>query len=313
MSTKKETKLEKMQRLSAVANTLYTRFTIPKKSGGKRVIEAPQPELRAAQRDILHDVIYKHAPSKWSHGFRKARDIVTNAVPHVGAGVILNIDLKDFFHQFSRDQCYNWFTKSAKLTDEVAGYYADIVTKDGRLPMGAPTSPALSNLLSTGLDFHITNFLSGRDIVYTRYADDLTFSSKTEVVELPKIIPHIKRICAEHGTPVNDKKVHVMRPGRRMEVTGVVVNEKVNIPRKFYRDTRAGVHNFFCHVSDESGAWFDTTQYNYLKGRVAHIHHLNPTRAEPLWAKLESAKAMVTGDFAQVAALLNDDEGSDEQ
>jgi retron-type reverse transcriptase len=279
-----------MQRLAGTANTLYRRFTIPKKSGGKRIIEAPVNELRDAQREILYDVIYKHAPSKWCHGFRKARDIVTNAVPHVGAEIVLNIDLKDFFHQFDRTSVEKWFIGSAKVQPEIAGYYADIVTKDGLLPMGAPTSPALSNLLSTGLDFHITNFLKGRDIVYTRYADDLTFSSKTEKDTLPKIIPQIKRICKEHGVPVNEKKVHIMRRGRRMEVTGVVVNEKVNIPRTFYRETRAGVHNFAMRVKDEGGAWFDYAKFNNLKGRVAHIHHLNPQKAKALWGKLQTAE-----------------------
>ena len=75
-----------------------------------------------------------------------------------------------------------------------------------------------------------------------------------------------------------------------MEVTGVVVNEKVNIPRTFYRETRAGVHNFAMRVKDEGGAWFDHAKFNNLKGRIAHVHHLNPDKAKALWAKLQDAE-----------------------
>ena len=173
--------------------THYIRFEIPKKTGGTRRISAPMPRLKHAQRWILDNLLDKVALHDAAHGFRKQRSIVSNARPHVGADIVLNLDLKDFFPTLEYKRIRGAFrglgygeaaaTIFALLTSEPE---VDEVELDGqtfyvangarRLPQGAPTSPAITNIVCRRMDARLASAAAKLGFTYTRYADDLTFS-----------------------------------------------------------------------------------------------------------------------------------------
>lgn len=238
----------------------YRRFTIPKKTGGTRLISAPMPRLKRAQYWVL-DALLVHAPlHEAAHGFVPGRSIVTNASRHVGRDVVVNLDLKDFFPTLDYRRVKGKF-RGLGYAEAVATVLAllctepdtDTVEIDGqclhaargprRLPQGAPTSPALTNLICTRLDARLTGLSLSLGFTYTRYADDLTFSASGAAAEkVGPLLKFVGEIVAAEGFTVHPDKTRVMRRGRHQEVTGLTVNERVAVPRESLRRFRALLH-----------------------------------------------------------------------
>lgn len=236
--------------------THYRRFTIPKRSGGERVISAPMQRLKHVQHWILEHVLEPIALAEPAHGFVPGRSTVSNAVPHVGAAVVINVDLKDFFPTVTYRRVKGLFAKLG-YSEQVATVLAlvcsepDIVesTLDGvtyyvargprRLPQGAPTSPAITNVLCRRLDNRIAGYARTRGLTFTRYADDLTLSTKDASIDVGAVLGFIRRTVAAEGFAVHPDKIRVVRRGRRQEVTGIVVNEKPGVVRAALRRFRA--------------------------------------------------------------------------
>ncbi|MEW6211155.1 MAG: reverse transcriptase family protein [Acidobacteriota bacterium] len=238
----------------------YARFKIPKKTGGERLISAPLPRLKTAQHWILQNILERIEVDDAAHGFRPSRSIVTNALPHVGADCIINIDLKDFFPTVGYKRVKGLF-RSLGYSEAAATIFALLCTEadaeevhlDGKkyfvasgarhLPQGAPTSPAITNLLCRRLDRRLKKMADEVGFVYTRYADDLTFSSSGD--NLKNICNTLRRtesIVAHEGFAIHPDKVRVLRRSRRQEVTGVVVNLKPAVSRDELRRFRAVMH-----------------------------------------------------------------------
>jgi retron-type reverse transcriptase len=236
--------------------THYRRFTIPKRSGGERVISAPMPRLKHVQHWILEHVLEPIALAAPAHGFVPGRSTVTNAVVHVGAAVVINVDLKDFFPTVTYRRVKGLFAKLG-YSEQVATVLGlvcsepDIVesTLDGvtyyvargprRLPQGAPTSPAITNVLCRRLDNRIAGYARARGLTYTRYADDLTLSSNDPSIDVGAVLGFVRRTVAAEGFTVHPDKVRIVRRGRRQEVTGIVVNAKPGVVRAELRRFRA--------------------------------------------------------------------------
>lgn len=238
----------------------YTRFQIPKKTGGKRDISAPMPQLKQAQEWILHNILEKLKLHNAAHGFRRGRSIVTNAQPHVGAEVIVNIDFKDFFPSISYKRVKGFF-KSFGYSEAASIIFSLICTEprvkevkiDSKtvllrswthrcLPQGSPTSPAISNLLCRRLDGRLTYMAEQLGFVYTRYADDLTFSNDDSLGNICNVLKRTKSIIKHEGFDINEEKTRVLRKSRQQEVTGVVVNNKLNVSRKILKRFRATLY-----------------------------------------------------------------------
>jgi hypothetical protein len=249
-----------------VAKTLhYVRFTIPKRSGGERAIWAPMPKLKAAQRWILQNIVEPLPVHGAAHGFLPGRSILTNARPHVGSRLIVNVDLQDFFPTVTWRRVRGVFRK-AGYREQVATLLALICTEAPRevvpyrgetrfvalgprcLPQGAPTSPALTNTLCLRLDRRLSGHARKLGYTYTRYADDLTFSLPATVKGNPRtgqLLGGVKAIVAAEGFRVNADKTAVRRTGGRQQVTGLVVNGTgvPRVPRPVKRQLRAALHN----------------------------------------------------------------------
>lgn len=242
---------------STSKTTHYVRFEIPKRTGGRRLISAPMPRLKAAQHWVLENLLTPLECHDAAHGFRVKRSIVSNAEPHVGADVVVNIDLKDFFPTVDYKRVKGMFrgmgygdalatilalicTEPKVLTVELDGERYHVAVSDRVLPQGAPTSPAVTNRLCRRLDARIRGAATKLGFRYTRYADDLSFSARGQAAgRVGKLLAQIKFIVEDEGFTIHEKKTRVFRKGRRQEVTGLVVNQRANIDRRMLRKLRA--------------------------------------------------------------------------
>ena len=250
----------------------YQRFTIPKKTGGERLISAPMPRLKRTQYWVLDNVLAKVPVHPAAHGFVPDRSILTNAAQHVGREVVVNLDLKDFFPTLTFRRVKGKF-RGLGYPEAVATVLALLCTEpdtdeielDGerlfvsrgqrRLPQGAPTSPMLTNLVCTRLDTRLSVLAASLGFTYTRYADDMTFSASGEGAgKVAILLKVVGEIVANEGFTVHPDKTRVMRRGRRQEVTGLTVNERVAVPRDTLRRFRALLHGI-AKMGPEGKRW----------------------------------------------------------
>ena len=251
---------------------MYYTFTIPKKSGGVRVITAPNEALKKRQRELLKKLQGRNWLSRRAHGFIRGRNIYTNASVHVGKKWVLNMDIKDFFPSLTYHHAYN--IRIGKGAAEVC-VYDHITFHNDSLPQGAPTSPWVSNYCMRDFDTRIRGLLRKRvsdDIGYTRYADDLTFSSNSHALEKAEEI--VRERLEEMGLRLNNDKTRLMGRGQRQEITGLNINSgRPTIPKKYRRKVRALVHR-------ASSGWLIThKQKESLVGMISHIALCHPEEA----------------------------------
>ncbi len=266
-------------------NKLYYSFEIKKKNGGTRHIDAPNNELVGLQRKIakaLEDYEEKlrkdkNIKSNISHGFEKNKSIITNAQIHRNKRIVINLDLKDFFPSIHFGRVLGFFTKNKdyNLSYEVAVILAQLCCLNGCLPQGAPTSPILSNLICRILDIRLLKLAKKHKVDYTRYADDLTFSTNNKVfLEIQnEFLDEITAEINRAGFSVNDKKTRIQFRNSRQEVTGLIVNKKINIDRRYYRKTRAMAHSLY--VNNEFSINGEKGTINQLEGRFSFINQID--------------------------------------
>ncbi|MEM9953687.1 MAG: reverse transcriptase family protein [Chloroflexota bacterium] len=281
----------------------YTKTVIPKRSGGKRVILAPKPELKAIQRRILDEILVNFHMEDCVHGFVQGRSIVTNAVPHVGKAYVAKLDLKNYFPKVTTFRVQRFFAKiypsavATALALLMTEYDREPVEHQGKtyyvsignrhLVQGAPTSPMMANILTRQLDLRLTGLAQSHGFAYTRYADDLTFSGDNHdtAVHLLSIAQDVIR---NEGFVVNQDKLRILSQATRQHVTGVIVNERLSSPRETRRKLRAILHN-----AQQTGLSAQNREnhpafHDYLRGLIAHLHNINPEQAHRYLVQLEA-------------------------
>mgnify|MGYP002071736256 CR=1 FL=1 len=236
--------------LATKSRSFYKRFSIPKKSGGVRVIYHPSRELKAIQRWILHGILNNLAPSDSATAFSIKKGLIHNVEPHSLNRYFICIDLEDFFPSISHYRVRRVF-KTLGYSQDVASFLTELCTCNGGLPQGAVTSPSISNLVASKLDRRLQGLLSRRNITYTRYADDLTFSSNNRNA-LVRVMPIVRDIIEDEEFRINDSKTRFMGPRAQCRVTGLVKNctePKFGIGRKTKRKMRAILHKIIVRGS----------------------------------------------------------------
>lgn len=232
----------------------YRHFGIPKKSGGQRWISAPVQEIKELQQRLNDLLKLVYEPRLSTHGFAVDRNIVTNAQPHVGARFVFNIDLADFFPSIHLGRVRGLFLKKPfECKPAAATVLAQLCCHDGKLPQGAPTSPIISNLICGKMDVDLQRLARANACVYTRYADDITFSSNRGKFP-PPIAYHDEKtgkirvgealltIIQDNSFSVNEAKIRLQNENRRQIVTGLKVNRLPNVSRKLLSQVRAMLH-----------------------------------------------------------------------
>ncbi len=267
----------------------YKTFTVPKKSGGLRTISAPCPELKLLQRRLSDGLqscwdeinSKKKIKKPISHGFRKDASIVTNAAVHRGRRYVFNVDIKDFFDSINFGRVYGFFLKNKDfaLAENVAKILAAIACYDGKLPQGSPCSPIISNLIGQILDVRLAQFAHRHGCTYSRYADDLTFSTNERV--FPSAIglsnadhtcvagEALSKIIEKNGFQINPKKTRLQYCNSRQEVTGLIVNRRINTRTEYRRLTRAMTHRLIT-----------TGKFQIIKTKTDALGALVPTKID---------------------------------
>lgn len=226
--------MDKRRLLLMVKQPRYRTFTIPKKGGGERRIDVPGLELKKVQNRLNNYLqsTYFFEKSNASYGFivgvkndDDRRNVVTNAKKHLGKPWLLNVDLRDFFHNIKREKIVEIFLGPPfKFKTELAELLADLTTYNGHLPMGTSTSPVLSNFACRELDEKLLRFSENMLWIYTRYADDMTFSSN-QMLDSDKV-DTIRTLIEKSGFLVNERKIKLFKPDEQKIVTGLLLRPK---------------------------------------------------------------------------------------
>jgi RNA-directed DNA polymerase len=281
----------------------YQQFSIKKKSGADRTIHAPVKGLKSILRSFNFILQCLYEPHKSVTGFVLEKSIVDNARKHVGRNYVLNMDLKDFFHAFDRNRVklalmyepYNLNLDKEPLAFLLASLCTHPLHIDGEtktvLPQGSPSSPTLTNILCKNLDRRLNGLANKFGLVYTRYADDITFSSSHNIYTEKVFNKELKRIIEEDQKLfINPKKTRLQKVGYRQEVTGLIVNEKVNVRRRYIKKIRMWLY-YWEKYGYEKAEHIFTQDYISDKG---HVKNINIQLINVLSGKLEFLK-MVRG------------------
>jgi retron-type reverse transcriptase len=285
----------------------------PGRNGRARLLEAPKPRLREIQRTLLDQVLGPIAVHPAAHGFVPGRSAVTAAQAHLNARIVISMDLSSFFSNLTADRVYAVF-RAAGYPQPVAfqltglcttrtpisvlrqmplaenGFRLRTLLRQAHLPQGAPTSPALANLIVAGLDRRLAGYALACDLVYTRYADDLTFSLPSRSarrIDPSRIVDAVTDIVRDERLSVAPDKTRVRRDHQRQVVTGIVVNQHPNLPRDEFDRLKALLHNAVQHGPESQNRSGEADFRSHLLGRIAWVEQLNPARAHRLRASFD--------------------------
>lgn len=253
----------------------YRTFYIKKKNGKLREINEPLPSLKEIQTWILIEILNHIDISPYAKAYVKGKSIKDNARFHKKQKKVLSMDIYDFFPSIGFNRVLHVF-RSLGYREEVAVMLANLCCLNNQLPQGAPTSPALSNIIAIGLDNKIAEYIKGQKIRYTRYADDMTFSGDFKAGD---VIKSIERIITQQGFSVNKDKTRVRKRNQRQEVTGVVVNEKMQICRKIRRKIREEAYYIQKYGLESHMKFTNNRKSNYLYyliGITSYALFVNP-------------------------------------
>jgi hypothetical protein len=297
------------QRRRPLAQQHYRQQLVPKRGGnaGWRLLEVPEPHLRAVQRRLLAQLLNGLPPHEAAFGYARGRSVVQHAAVHAGQGRVLRFDLSDFFSTVHAARVHALF-KTLGYSTAVARALAALCTtstpeawlrgearlswqqrqrlRDAHLPQGAPTSPAVANLCAYALDARLAGLAQAFGARYSRYADDLVISGPASL-PVRQISAWVTAIAEDEGFAVNRRKTRSQGVAQRQSVCGIVVNTRPNLPRDEFDRLKAILHR--CVVDGPSGQNRDghADWRGHLQGRVAWAAQLNAAKAEKLRALLD--------------------------
>ncbi len=283
----------------------YLSYGIKKRRGRSRRIDAPQDQLIEIQKQILYKILYKYKPHPIAHGFVKKRGPKTNAEEHVGSDLLITIDIKNFFNSITEKQVYSTFEylfdrrlPYDKATSSDISIIVKLLTYRGRVPQGAITSPAVSNLFMLPYDKKLKKLQSKHKVKITRYCDDIAISTKkSKQLKVHLILDDVREILRPAGLRMNKTKTKVRKRYHRMKVTGIIVNEKTNIPREKWRNFRACLHNIKVKQPPMEVTELDLQK---MRGYIEWVRIINPTRGKQFLAEFEEILDMQKKYFTNI-------------
>ena len=255
----------------------YRQKLIPKRTGGMRQLHVPNERLMDLQRRILHRLLRRLRAHPAATGFERGQSIVHNARRHCGQLVLIRLDVHDFFPTTRADRIDAYFRRIG-WNAEAAALLTQLTTHERGLPQGAPTSPRLSNLVNFGIDQRLANRVVRFRGVYTRYADDIAISLAFDKGRRVRgLIQYAGKLLKAHGYELHSRKQRILRPHQRQVVTGLVVNEKVQLPRELRRRLRAARHRLAtggeCTFTPEQLAGYAALEHMVRQQRGEENHH----------------------------------------
>lgn len=284
---------------TASATDHYTRFEIPKRSGGTRLISSPKPALRAAQQWVRTNILVNLPVHPDATAFRPRKSIVDNARRHTSASIVVKTDLKDFFPSITFPRVRGYFeslgynpgiatvlalicTDAPRAIVTLEGTTSYVAIAERSLPQGACTSPDLANLIARPLDNRMAGLAASRGWTYTRYADDLVFSHPDSDARPHLLLRMVKIITSDEGFRINHKKTRIMRSPNRRSVTGLIVDDGVRLSRKDLRRVRAFLHQCETRGLDAMSEELGKNAAAVAHGHLSYIHMVMPEMARKL-------------------------------
>lgn len=284
-----------VSKLNNEESNYYRKIVIKKKSGGMRVCYEPDIKLKMIQTAILNNILYPYIKlGKHVTGFCPSVNITDNATVHINKAVVQTLDIKDFFPNVHPAMVYNELRHI--FTDHIAMMITRLCSYKNQMAQGIPTSPMLANLACNEMDKEIITLCKKRKWDYTRYADDMTFSTargrntvRRDTVD--RFLKSVYHIVGINCFKINSKKTRIMRKGKRQMVTGIIVNEKANIPRQIRNNIRAIIHN--CKTMGIDSQLRDCSRISFIRridGYMSFMKMVNETLWEKYIDDWDSAK-----------------------
>lgn len=260
----------------------YKIYKIKKRNGKYRTIYEPNLILKQIQKQILNNILNNKSISKYAKAYHKGIQLKDNAIPHINKEMILKLDIKDFFENISFLNIYNSFFPIEYFPKSVGMILTYLCTYDNHLTQGSPTSAYISNLVMKEFDEELGNWCNLRNISYTRYSDDMTFSGAFNPSEL---ITKVRKMLYKLGLELNNDKIHIVYKSSSQNVTGIVVNEKMQVNVKYRNKIRQEIyyikkfglssHLKKCDINIDSKRYL-----NILYGRVLYVLQINENDKE---------------------------------
>ena len=260
----------------------YKIYKIKKRNGKYRTIYEPNLILKQIQKQILNNILNNKSISKYAKAYHKGIQLKDNAIPHINKEMILKLDIKDFFENISFLDIYNSCFPIEYFPKSVGMILTYLCTYDNHLTQGSPTSAYISNLVMKEFDEEVGNWCNLRNISYTRYSDDMTFSGAFNPSEL---ITKVRKMLYKLGLELNNDKIHIVYKSSSQNVTGIVVNEKMQVNVKYRNKIRQEIyyikkfglssHLKKCDINIDSKRYL-----NILYGRVLYVLQINENDKE---------------------------------
>jgi len=285
--------------LTKKTENYYKRFYIEKRDGTSREILSPTYSLKLIQRWILKEILEKVSVSEQAMAYKKGKNngIKKNAMHHRYSLYILEMDIKDFFHSIKRERVFYLF-KNLGYNNMVSNVLTNLCTYNGYLPQGGVCSPYISNLICYRLDNRLSGLCGKRDILYTRYADDLTFSSDNKQT-LTKAANIIINIIEDEGFKVNKNKTRLLSPGSHKKITGITVNDsKIKASKQLKRTVRAMIHQAIVTA--------DYSQIDRIRGIVSYINSIEVGYREKIITYINNLSNKDYAFFEEIVEQFND-------
>lgn len=310
----------------------YTAFSIPKKSGNNRIIHSPKKNLSIIQKKLKCILDIEYTFHRNAHGFIQERSIITNAEEHVQKNFVLNFDLQDYFTSINFGRVRSLFLSYYKLNNVVATTLANICCHyNGFLPQGASTSPIIANIISNRLDKNLTRLAKRQNCTYTRYADDITISCSEqffpksiairESISSPTILSdEVESIVKKNGFSINGEKTRLRSRFENLNVTGVTVNEKLNVQRSYVRYIRAILHSIEMSKNEgniekaikvfnekykkkQTKLKSDTDMFDVIRGMISHVGQVRG-KNDQLFTKLAIRYNNIVSDLDKPKLII---------
>ena len=266
--------------LYSISNNIeknYKIYKIRKRNGKYRTIYEPNSLLKHIQKQILLNILNNKSISKYAKAYHKGISLKDNAIPHINKNIILKLDIKDFFENISFVDIYNSCFPIEYFPKSVGMLLTYLCTYDEHLTQGSPTSAYISNLVMKDFDEVLGAWCEDKNISYTRYSDDMTFSGNFNPNE---IIKKVRKMLYKLGLQLNNNKIHVVSKSSNQNVTGIVVNEKVQVSSKYRKEIRQEIY-YIKKFGLESHLKYNEVEINkekylnILYGKIIYVLQIN--------------------------------------
>ncbi len=260
----------------------YEEIIIKKKNKNLRYLNEPSPILKGIQKRILKNVLEEKMISKCAYAYKKGLSTILNAKSHVGCKVILKLDIENFFDNINFYKVYNSCFNENLYPKKLGMLLTNLCVYNDRLPQGSPTSGYISNIVLRNFDCNIDAYCKDKNINYTRYSDDMTFSGDFDI---RKLIKYVNELLYKERFRLNKSKIKVVLNTTRQQVTGIVVNEKINLSKNYKRKIRQEVYYVLkygvkSHIKKRNINLSCNRYLSVLLGKINYVLTVNPNDKE---------------------------------